>query len=53
MSPIVARQLHGKIIAVATDTHVTVERIVEEVFYAVYVVSKESRRLFLIRNVVK
>jgi hypothetical protein len=46
--PIVARQRLGKNFTAATNTHATVEELFGRVvFYAIRVVSKESRRLFI------
>jgi hypothetical protein len=49
--PIIATQRLSKHVPVATNTHATMETFMDaSFFYAVHVVSKESRRLRLLRT---
>jgi hypothetical protein len=51
VSPIVARQRVGENVTATMNTHATVEELSDaSFFYAVRVVSKESRRLVLLRT---
>jgi hypothetical protein len=47
---VVAKQRLGKNLIAATNTHATTEEFLTRRFYAVHVVSKESRRLVLPRT---